>query len=180
MRAFVALDLPQAALASLARLQAGLSVGRIVPEQNLHLTLAFLGDVAEPHLSDLAEALHDLDLPPVSLSLQGLDLFGSRHPSVLYVPAAGEGLERLHAKVMRAVRDAGITMARERFRPHVTIARFGREMSARDQARLGEFLMLNARFTLPPARCETMTLYRSHLRPDGAVHEALAVWPFAR
>ena len=174
MRAFVALDLPEEAVQPLTRLQAGLSVGRIVPEENLHLTLAFLGDVPEPQVAELAEALGGLDLPPVTLTLQGLDMFGGRHPSVLIARAAGEGLERLHDKVMRAAREAGMTLPRERFRPHVTLARFPREMTRRDQDRLGEFLMLNGRFLLPPFAAPAITLYRSHLRHDGAIHEPLA------
>lgn len=179
MRAFIALDLPEALLAPITRLQAGLTVGRIVPEENLHLTLAFLGDVSEPQAQDVAEALMSVRLPPVTLTLRGLDLFGGRRPSVLFVAAEGEGLQRLHDKVMRAAREAGVELPRERFRPHVTIARFPREMGAKDQARLGEFLQLNGTFALPPEVADTVTLYRSHLREEGAIHEPLAEFELA-
>lgn len=174
MRAFVALDLPEPALDPIARLQAGLTVGRVVPEDNLHLTLAFLGDIAEPQAADLAEALAGITLPRVTLTLKGLDMFGGRRPSVLFVAAAGDGLERLHDKVARAVREAGVRLPRERFRPHVTLARFPREMTAKDQQRLGEFLALNGTFALDPMPVDTITLYRSHLREEGAIHEPLA------
>lgn len=174
MRAFVALDLPEAALEAITRLQAGLAVGRVVPEENLHLTLAFLGDISEPQAADLAGVLAGLRLPAVSLTLRGLDLFGGRRPSVLVVMAEGEGLERLHDKVARAVREAGVTLPRERFRPHVTLARFAREISAKDQKRLGEFLALNGTFALAPMPADSLTLYRSHLREEGAIHEPLA------
>lgn len=180
MRAFVALELPEAVLMPLTRLQAGLAVGRAVPEDNLHLTLAFLGDISEPQAAALAEALDTLELPAVTLTLRGLDLFGGRRPSVLFVAAEGEALARLHDKVARAVRVAGIALPRERFRPHVTIARFARDLSAKDQQRLGEFLMLNGRFALDPVPGETVTLYRSHLSSDGAIHEPLAQYPLGR
>jgi RNA 2',3'-cyclic 3'-phosphodiesterase len=180
MRGFVALDLPDEALSGITRLQAGLSVGRAVSEENLHLTLAFLGEIREPQAADLAEALAGLSLPPVTLTLRGLDLFGGRRPAALVVAAAGEGLARLHDKVLRAAREAGVALPRERFRPHVTIARFAREIGAKDQARLGEFLALNATFTLAPMPAETITLYRSHLRPEGALHEPLAQFPLGR
>ena len=174
MRAFVALDLPEEAVEPLARVQAGLTVGRIVPEENLHLTLAFLGEVADVRLADLAEALDGLDLPPVALTLQGLDLFGGKRPSVLFAAASGTNLDSLHDKVMRAAREVGISLPRTRFRPHVTLARFPREMSRKDHERLGDFLMLNARFSLGPFAAPAMTLYRSRLRPEGALHEPLA------
>ena len=174
MRAFVALELPEAHLAPVTRLQAGLSVGRVVPEENLHLTLAFLGDIGEAAAMAAAEGLAALTMPPVPLELAGLDVFGGRRPAVLVIRAAGAGLERLHDKVARAVRRAGVTLPRERFRPHVTIARFRREMSPRDQARLGEFLALNGTFALDPEPADTVTLYRSHLREEGVIHEPLA------
>lgn len=174
MRAFVALDLPEVVLGPIAGLQAGLGVGRTVEPEVLHLTLAFLGEVSENEAADCADVLAGTSLPPVTLTLKGLDLFGGKRPAVLFVAAEGEGLDRLHGKVARAVREAGLHFPRERFRPHVTIARFGKEMSARDQVRLGEFLMLNGRFALEPVSCETVTLYRSHLREAGAIHEPLA------
>jgi 2'-5' RNA ligase len=179
MRAFVALDLPEPMIRPLTRLQAGLSVGRLTPEENLHLTLAFLGDVSDAVAHDVAEALDGLRLAQVTLEMSGLDLFGGRRPSVLAVLGKGAGLEPLHAKVMRVAREAGVALPRERFRPHVTIARFPREMGAKDQARLGEFLALNGTFALPPEPAPSVTLYRSHLTPDGAHHEPLATFPLS-
>lgn len=177
MRAFVALDLPEALLDPVSRLQAGLTVGRLVPEENLHLTLAFLGDVEDTRAHDLAEALASQRLPKVTLELGGLDLFGGKRSSALVIGADGDGLERLHAKVMRTAREVDIDLPRERFRPHVTIARFTGALTPKDQGRLADFLKLNGRFSLDPVACETITLYRSHLRNDGAIHEPLADFP---
>lgn len=179
MRAFVALDLPEQLLLPLTRLQAGLSVGRVTPEENLHLTLAFLGDVADPVVHDLAEALAGLKLGPVTVELSGLDLFGGRRPSVLFAAARGAGLQALHDKVMRAAREAGVALPRERFRPHVTLARFAKDVTPRDQRLLAEFLSLNGAFALPPEPVQTVTLFRSHLRQEGAIHEPLASFPLA-
>lgn len=177
MRAFVALDLPDGMCRPLTRLQAGLGVGRAVPEENLHLTLAFLDEVADGVAHVVAEGLAGARLPMVELGLSGLDLFGGRRPSVLFVGAQGAGLDGLHDKVMRIAREAGVTLPRERFRPHVTLARFPRAMGAKDQARLGEFLSLNGTFALPPEPALAVTLYRSHLTHEVAHHEALATFP---
>lgn len=175
MRAFVTLDLPEALIAPLARLQAGLDVGRAVPEDNLHLTLAFLGEVNAAALSDLALGLEGLSLAPVELSLRGLDLFGGRKPGVLFAAVeATPDLTHLHAKVLQAVRAAGIDMGRERFRPHVTIARLPRVLGPKDERRLADFLHLNGAFSTPPATATSVTLYESHLRPEGPLHLPLA------
>lgn len=179
MRAFLALDLPEPMRRPLTRLQAGLGVGRVVPEENLHLTLAFLGDVTDGVAEEVAEALDGARMPGVTLALSGLELFGGRRPAVLAVGATGAGLEPLHAKVMRVARVAGVDLRRERFRPHVTIARFPREMGTKDAARLGEFLALNGAFALPPEPALSVTLTRSHLSPAGAEYEPLASFPLS-
>lgn len=173
MRAFVALDLPEALTDPLTRLQAGLRVGRPVAEENLHLTLAFLGELPEHRLDDLAEGLALLRLSPVELSLGGLDLFGP----ALAALARGEGLEALQARVLRAVREAGQPLERSRFRPHVTIARLPQTPSASESARLGEFLALNGTFAAGPAPALSLGLYRSHLRPEGPIYEPLVTLP---
>lgn len=177
MRAFVALDLPEQMLRPLTRLQAGLSVGRVVAEDNLHLTLAFLGDVSDSLAEEVAEGLDAARLPGVRLALSGLDVYGGEPPKVLAVRASGGGLEPLHAKCMRIARDAGVDLARRRFRPHVTIARLSRDLTPKDQVRLGDFLALNGTFALPEAQAHSITLYRSHLSSEGADYEPLASFP---
>ncbi len=179
MRVFVALDLPEGMVAPLLRLQAGLPLGRAVPEENLHLTLAFLGEVAEGTAEAVAEGLEAARLPAVALALTGLELFGGHRssghgPNLLAVGAGGAGLEALHAKVMRAAREAGAVLPRRRFRPHVTIARLPRALGPKEVGRLQAFVTLNGRFALPPEPAPTVTLYRSHLSHEGAQYEALA------
>ncbi len=169
----MALDVPEGQVAALLRLQAGLSVGRLVPEENLHLTLAFLGDISEGQARDIAEALDALKAAPVSLVLAGLDVIGGKAPSALVVRARGEGLEALQGKVARLVRDVGVGLSRRRFRPHVTLARFGRSTGAVERRRLGEFLSLNGAFAAPKETATGVTLYRSHLRHDGAIYQPL-------
>ncbi|WP_254813715.1 hypothetical protein [Rhodovulum sp. ES.010] len=48
IRAFAAIDLPGAVRAALVRVQATLPVGRVTPEETLHLTLVFLATCPNP------------------------------------------------------------------------------------------------------------------------------------
>ena len=65
MRAFLALDIPDDVAAALIRLQSGIPFGRPVPEENLHLTLAFFEDAPDHGLEALHEMLSALRMPPV-------------------------------------------------------------------------------------------------------------------
>lgn len=175
MRAFLALDLPDGLLRDVTRLQSGLAVGRVVEEENLHLTLAFLGDISHEQMMDLAEGLALLQAAPVELSLAGLDTMGGDMPRVLAIRAdATDPLISLQKKAERLAREAGVSLQRRRFRPHVTLSRLPRKLTATDTRRLGEFLSLNGAARLTPREADTLTLYRSHLSDDGATYEPLA------
>lgn len=175
MRAFLALDLPEALRREVTWLQAGLEAGRPVEEDNLHLTLCFLGDISEPQARDVAEALAGLDAPPVELALRGVDLPGGRAPTLLWIGAEpSAALVALQAKCARLVRAAGVPLERRRFRPHVTLARFSRVPSPRESRAIGDFLALNGAARLTPARADTVTLYESHLRETGPLYLPLA------
>ncbi|MEQ9694664.1 RNA 2',3'-cyclic phosphodiesterase [Shimia sp. SDUM112013] len=178
MRAFVAIDLPADIRAALAAVQADLRVGRLVPEENLHLTLAFLEDQPEAVLRALHGRLYTLQPDPVILRLQGLELFGGKAPRVLYLRAdGGEALRALRRKVRQAAGEVGIDLPRERFRPHVTLARFRRDMRPEQIAQLGRFLERQGDAALPPFGIQSFSLFASRLLPEGAVHEALAAYP---
>jgi 2'-5' RNA ligase len=70
MRAFLALPIPEDTVAALCAVQARIPFGRPVPEDNLHLTLAFLGDVGEDVLNDLHDILSSTALPAVTVAFR--------------------------------------------------------------------------------------------------------------
>lgn len=178
MRAFVGLPLPDDALHALERLQEGIPVGRIVPGENLHLTLAFLDDQPEAALQALHEALSQIRVPPLALDIRGLDLFGGRSPRILFAAVCPDPiLSRLRDQVRRAAERAEIDLSRERFRPHITLARFGRDMPEYQARRLGGFLQAHGDFSLTDVLVDRMALYRSTLTPDGARYDLLADYP---
>lgn len=178
MRAFVAVILPDAVREALAEVQAGLRLGRHVPEQNLHLTLAFLEDQPEEVLAELHEGLNAALLQAPELRVVGLDVFGGRSPKLLFAAVEPDPvLKALRDRVLSEARSAGIALKRERFRPHVTLARFRPGMGPEERGKLGEFLQEKGGVTLPPFRPAAFGLYGSTLRPEGATHELLAEYP---
>jgi 2'-5' RNA ligase len=178
LRSFVALDLPEAVLDRVILLQERIGFGRTVAEDNLHLTLAFLGDQPEPVLEELHHALETLKPPPVTVALSGLDTFGGRAPKLVAASALRDpGLVALRRSVRTAAESVGIALPRERFRPHVTLARFGSGLRAEDAGKLARFLQGNGDFSAGPDPAPSFTLYRSILKRDGADYDALADYP---
>ena len=97
--------------------QAGVK-GSYVPLQNLHLTLAFIGETEEP--GAVKDALKELSLKPFKLSLSETGSFGD----LLYVGVKGnQGLSAAAKSVRAALDAAGIPYDREKFVPHITLVR---------------------------------------------------------
>jgi 2'-5' RNA ligase len=177
MRSFVALQVPEELTAPLLAVQAAIPEGRPVPPENLHLTLAFLGEVAEPALDLLISDLADRRLPSCRIVPRGLALYGGSDPKLLAVDMEPlPDLLDLQAQVVRAARAAGLDLKRERFRPHVTLVRFGRGLSAQGQAVLHRRLAEIGTPDLPDGLARQAALFASTLRPGGAEHEPLAVY----
>lgn len=180
MRAFVSLTLPPGHVEDMMRLQRGLTFGRNVPEENLHLTLAFLGQISEAEARAVHDELAGVTLPSVTLELSGLDTFGGNPPHVLAAKARGTGLEALQRKITAAVRRAGIALSRRRFRPHVTFVRLDRPMSDSAARKLGEFLALNGAFNAAPKAAASVQFMESHLAQDGPEYHPLAEYDLTR
>ena len=92
--------------------------GSFSPEENLHLTLAFIGEY--PEAEPVLDALSDLRFRPFALTLDGVGCFGD-----LWWAGVGESaaLKAVARRVRRALAEAGIPFDRKRFAPHVTLLR---------------------------------------------------------
>lgn len=172
MRLFIALSLPPEARGPLTALQERLPVGRPVPEENLHLTLAFLGDQPDEAVEALHDALSTLRAPAVPLTLSGAALFGGKSGQAVGLEAdGGKALTEMFDRVRSRLRSAGVTVERRRFRPHVTLARL------KGGADASGALSVLAGASVGPVVATSFGLFRSHLHRDGAIHEAMAVYP---
>lgn len=177
MRCFVGIPVPEPLAGRLEAACAGLDLGTVVPAENLHLTLAFLGDQPHATLADLDDLLADLAKPALALSLDGLGTFGDASPRVLFAAVApAPALAQLRRCVRRAAADAGIDLPRERFVPHVTLARFGRGLGGVDVLSLQAFIGRRMGHVRGMFDVSGFALYRSHLARGGPVYEELATY----
>jgi len=132
MRVFVAVALEAALRKVVAELPQHLNstaaAFRWVPVGNLHLTLKFLGEIAEERVSGVIGVAQEVAgrSMPFPITLGGVGAFPSpRRPQVVWVGVA-QGADRLS----ELARDLDITLSRvafpkdsRPFRPHLTIAR---------------------------------------------------------
>ena len=92
--------------------------GNYVPVQNLHLTLAFIGETDNP--DEVKAALEKISFKPCKMALANMGTFGN----LLWVGMKGnQGLSALAGSVRDALDDAGIAYDRKKFVPHITIVR---------------------------------------------------------
>ena len=181
IRAFLAVPVPAEVRSALEAAQAGLPAGRPVAPENFHVTLVFLGEHPEPVIEDLHYVLDDISAPAFELTIAGVGIFGAATPRTLYAAVTPEpGLAHLRRKVARAAREAGIDVPSSRYTPHVTLARFPREMPPEDVAAVQGFVARRMRLEAGPFPAERFVLYRSTLGRNGPIYDELAEYPLDR
>ena len=122
MRLFVAVELPRemkdALSSAIAALKAQGARANFTRRENMHLTLAFIGET--PRLADAKAALGTVKAAPFRVALEGSGAFGD----LLWVGAHhNPDMQRLAEKVRDALRAAGFKLDPKPFKPHITLAR---------------------------------------------------------
>ena len=172
MRLFYGLRLPSEALHSMEQLQNQLRAqfprARFPAPETFHVTLAFLGDTPVQRL-DAAKSVVNALLPaPLDLQVSHWGTFPQEKGEVLWLGLApSPELDHLHRLLAHRLQEAGFPLESRRFQPHVTLARQVPFASPDIPRKLPAF----SPFPLP---CETVSLLRSHLLPQGARYEELA------
>lgn len=150
---------------------------RRVPAQNLHLTLAFLGEISQSQADSAARAVNRVgpEIPPFRLNVSGnLLVFGARR-SILAAAVGGDldRLERLRDRLQATLTEEGLPTHRRSFRPHLTLARIRPRASGRERTALRRAVGS----LLEPVRVEFrvghLGLFQSRIGPAGANYQLL-------
>jgi len=176
-RLFIAIDLPERVKESLARMRVDIPGARWVPDAQLHLTLAFLGDQEPEAIPRLKAGLSAIRTPGFRLRFSTPGCFpGHVHPKVLWVGVEPEAhLERLAAQVQRVLRSCAIAPEERPFFPHITLARL--KMPAGHEA--SRFLHPPQPLKIPPVDVDAYGLYESRLTSAGAIHTLMELFPLS-
>lgn len=183
MRLFVALNLPETIRHDIRDATANLREERYpfrwIEGDALHLTLSFLGEVAETRVPELMSTLSTAATRHATFSfrLKGVGAFPNlRRPRVLWLGVENDGsLERLQDDVAGALEPLGFERERRAYSPHLTLARAKNDASPAAFASLAAGV---ADFEFErTVNVETIDLMRSHLSSAGARYERVGAAP---
>lgn len=173
-RLFIAIRPPSPIRDALIDLMEGVENARWQDDDQLHLTLRYVGEVDPHRADDLAEALSRIRIAPFELSVAGVDTFerkGVAHTLWAGI-ASSEPLKHLQKKVERACTSVGIAPETRKFAPHITLARLNSSTGP-----LAPFLARHSGLSLGPWQVSDYILCESHLRPQGSLYEPIVTYP---
>lgn len=167
-RLFVGIRPPAAIRDALIDLMEGIDHARWQDEDQLHLTLRFIGEVDRHQADELADRLQMAKGPQPDIAIGGVGTFaknGRVHTLWAGIDPTPEliGLQR---RIERICVAAGLEPEHRKYHPHVTLARLNRASGPLDS-----FLLQHQGLRLGPWRAEAYILYEATLRPDGSIYE---------
>ena len=144
-------------------------------DDQLHLTLRFIGEVERPLANDLAIALAAVRAPAFELRLAGLGSFDRRSGGVLWAGVEpAEPVRALAAHVERICQAVGLPPERRAFHPHITLARWKGPRSREVRAFLDGRPLASEPFPV-----DAFILYESRLSRHGAHYEEVEAFPLS-
>jgi RNA 2',3'-cyclic 3'-phosphodiesterase len=182
VRLFIAIPLPQdIAQRAFAILPQAVPALRRVQLENLHVTLAFLGETPESRLPDVAGAAAEAatSVRPFRLAFDRTGRFPERgRPRVVWLGMA-EGrasVERLGADLARALRESGLDFEDRPLSPHLTLARVREDATATETRTVASAVDA---LTVVPLELDVsaIAVVRSVLSPKGSRYTTLATAP---
>jgi 2'-5' RNA ligase len=190
LRAFIAVEIPheihKAIESKTAPLRAALdsSLVRWVPTSNIHLTLKFLGEIPPANVEFLTQMLSAEvnQHQAFEMGFEELGVFPNpRRPRVIWIGIqAPAGLEALQHGIEAAAATLGYPSEKRPFSPHLTLGR------VKHNTGLAGIKKIRAAFEetkvgkLGTARVTAVHLFKSDLKPTGAVYTQLFSAPLKK
>jgi RNA 2',3'-cyclic 3'-phosphodiesterase len=171
-RCFIAIDLPKGAVEEIIRVQKlikkkKLFDGKIIEEENLHLTLKFLGEIDGERAEDIRKRLKNIKFNEFECRLGDIGVFSKRFVKIIWIKLNGKGVFDLQKEIDKKLRD--IFPEEQRFMSHITIARVKRVYDKKG------FLEYIDKTKIPKLKfvIDRFYLKKSNLFESGPVYEDL-------
>ncbi|MEK6886360.1 MAG: RNA 2',3'-cyclic phosphodiesterase [Nanoarchaeota archaeon] len=174
-RCFIALDLPKEIIDELKKIQNELNkqnlfIGKFTEEENVHLTLKFLGSVQKDTITKIKDRLKGVKLASFEASSDELGIFSEEFIRIIWVKLNGNEVFDLQEQIDSKLVD--FFPKEERFMSHITIARV---KSIKDKQPLYDALRkikLNVK-----GKITSFSLIESKLMPSGPIYEVIQTYP---
>jgi len=186
VRAFLAIDLPAGVKNEIGEIQKSLKphLGgvRWTRPDGIHLTLKFFGDIGTDRIEDISRTVEKSTaaVAPFSLTIETLGVFpGIRKARVLWIGMGGDlkALLYVQQEIDEGLEALGFPREERSFKPHLTLGRF---RSPGDASGLDRILETRNNYRAGTFTAEGLKLFKSDLRPEGAVYTVLAHFPFGK
>lgn len=184
IRAFIAIEMPEAVRAALSALEASLqpeqhTYVKWVAPSSIHLTLKFLGNIPQRQVPEIVEAVTHASkgISPFQLHLGGLGAFPNLgRPRVIWVGLTGEvdAVMRLQRSIDQALVPLGFDMEARPFTAHLTLGRLRERATHEERRRIGGLVTATQFEAATPMSVREVSLMRSRLTPAGAIYSRLA------
>ena len=143
-------------------------------DEQLHLTLRFIGEVERPMANDIAAGLARITASQFDVRVSGVGRFEQRSSGALWAGLEGKApVAALAAKVERACQSAGLEPERRAFHPHITLARW----KGRRSREVESYLDRHKDLASAPFTVDRFILFESRLSRHGAHYEEVAAFP---
>jgi len=181
MRLFTAIDIPPDTKAKMSALIARLrplATLRWSPQENLHITTKFIGEVAAADVEQVEVSLAEVatqGIGSIPIDLTALDWLPSEPDArILHVAvSAPPSLDLLHQQTDAALVRLGIERETKPFRPHVTLARISPEVALQG---LREEIDRLGRLAFDSFLATEFGLYESVAERDGSIYRRRAAF----
>ena len=179
IRAFIAFPLPELITTRIFDIQERLKSYRLpvrwVRPENVHLTLKFLGEISLSTIDGIAEVIEATvrDFSPLILFTKGLGVFpGIKKPRVLWIGISGDvkTLSDIQANLETHMEQNGFAKENRPFKSHPTLGRFKGSIHP---GTLFNILGSFSDFASEPFEVKELVLYKSELKPSGAIYTKL-------
>ncbi len=177
-RSFIAIDANEKVRNSLRPIQNRLEETgadlKLVSQENIHMTLKFLGDVFESRIDLINDAINEaISLDSFEINIEGLGVFPK--PSYIRVIWAGvskgsEKLGKIRQKLDSKLAELDFSPEDEDFTPHFTIARV---KSGKAKDKLNSIINEKSEETWGTIEVDKIELKKSELTSEGPIYTTI-------
>ena len=187
IRSFLAFELPLEIKNIVARVSGELRQSplkaRWVKVDNIHLTVVFMGNIETEDIPAIGEGVQEVcqATHPFDISLRGIGCFPNRrNPRVLWLGLDGdlEQMSTFRDALQKHLVGFGIKEEKRSFKPHLTLGRFRKPK--RMDVQQEQALAKHEDVSSSVCSLDELILFKSDLKPTGAVYTKLETWPLSR